>query len=86
LRGDDLPVPASPHYARGFRVHSRIDEGLNMQGGFASVKVLGFIVWCGFAAYRYIALEDSAYRAPFVIIIGVVSAALLSFEFLYLPD
>lgn len=57
-----------------------------MQGGFASVKVLGFIVWCGFAAYRYIALEDSAYRAPFVIIIGVVSAALLSFEFLYLPD
>ena len=57
-----------------------------MQGGFAAVKILGFIVWCGLAAYRYMALEDRHEKATFCIIVGIVSAALLTFEFTYLPD
>ena len=57
-----------------------------MQGGFASVKILGFIVWCGLAAYRYMALEDGHDKATFSAIAAIVSAALLTFEFTYLPD
>jgi hypothetical protein len=57
-----------------------------MQGGFASVKVLGFIVWCGLAAYRYMALEDGHDKATFSAIAAIVSAGLATFEFTCLPD
>jgi len=57
-----------------------------MQGGFASVKVLGFVVWCGLAAYRYMAREGKNDNGTFFIVVGVVSAALLIFEFTCLPN
>jgi hypothetical protein len=57
-----------------------------MQGGFAAVKVLGFIAWCGLGAYRYTALKDRHDKATFFVIAGIVSASLLTFEFTYLPD